>query len=77
MVYSKKGKCGGCAALGVREKDGKEIMYCRIGCHMTFTIAGDKAIQPRPSEMCYKPLTEQEVGKARNLTRHREAKELT
>jgi hypothetical protein len=73
MVYSKKAKCAGCAALNTKIVNGKEIMYCRIGSEMTFTVAGDKAIQPRPSEPCYKPLSEPEIGRARNLSRQRES----
>lgn len=68
MIFSKKAKCSGCAALQ-KKKDGS--YKCKINIPIDMDIVDTRYVAPRPMTKCYKPSTLEELTKSEELMKSR------
>lgn len=73
MVFSKKAKCGGCSALKKTKVGGQPAYACELAYILKYRVVSGQAVQPVPSEACYKPTNVKDMKKAKELTEKRRA----
>ena len=69
LLYLKRSKCSGCAALIMTESE--DAYECKCTIPIDFKIIDGKPTAPKPMVFCYKPTEEEDVERASKLTAKR------